>query len=152
MAEENKIEQPEYEYNVLLSEIMSAEPSEFVFLGKKRRIGWLYNETIDRFTSVALKEKNEHKKNIKICAIVLLNNRWKIFFKYWWYWRYLYYFKNISDVDILSVIDASKKKIPSTASSLITILLTGMTNMMMNMTTEEAKAIQAERRGEQDSH
>lgn len=152
MSEKNKIEQPETEYQKLLVDIMSAEPSEVTFLGKKKKISWLYNETIDRFTSVSMKENNERKRNIKLCVLILLNDRWKFLFKYWWYWRYLYYFRNISDVDILGVIDACKKKIPSTASSLITILATEMTNVMMNMTQKEANAFQAEQRGERGSH
>ena len=98
------------------------------------------------------KEKNEWKRNVKICVCILLNNIWKIRFLYWIYWRWLYYIKDVDVADVLRVLDVSKKKIPSNAFSLATILATGMTDVMMTMTRSEAKAIQAEQAGEQPSH
>lgn len=152
MSENKAIEQPGIDLKELLDDIMSAEDAEFVFRGKKRRIGWLYNETIRKFTHMSLKEKNERKKNVKLCVILLLNSRWGIFFKYWFLWRKLYYFSDINDVEVLRVLDACKKKIPSTASSLVTILSTGMTDVMMAMTRDEVKASQAEQAGVQPTH
>ena len=54
----------------------------------------------------------------------------------------------ILSVEILRVVDVCKKKIPSAASSLLTILATGMTDVMMTMTKSEARAIQAGQAGE----
>ena len=73
-------------------------------------------------------------------------------FLYWIYWRWLYYIKDVDVAEVLRVLDVSKKKIPSNAFSLATILATGMTDVMMTMTRSEAKAIQAEQAGEQPSH
>ena len=85
---------------------------------------------------------------MKICVVLLLNNIWKIRFFYPLYWRWLYYVCDLDDVEILRVVDVCKKKIPSAASSLLTILATGMTDVMMTMTKSEAKAIQAGQAGE----
>lgn len=144
-----KIQQPELCYKEALDSIMSEEPTEIMFCGKKRKIGWLHNGTNRKFSHVMVREKNPNKRNVKVCSIVLLNNVYKIFFFYWIYWRYLYYIKDLDQVEILRVMDAAKKKIQLNPFSLVTILSTGMMDMMMTMTKEEAKACQAEQSGEQ---
>ena len=151
MAEEKKIEQPSVDLQELLDSVLHDEPTEFVFRGKKHKIGWLRKGTMSRCSHIRSKEKNEWKRNVKICVCILLNNIWKIRFLYWIYWRWLYYIKDVDVAEVLRVLDVSKKKIPSNAFSLATILATGMTDVMMTMTRSEAKAIQAEQAGEQPS-
>lgn len=151
MTEEKKIEQPQVDLQELLNNVMSDEPTEFVFMGKKRKLGWLRKGTMRKCSSINLKEKNEWKRDIKICVCLLLNNVWKIRFFYAIYWRWLYYIKDVDIVEVLRVLDCSKKKIPSTAFSLATILSTGMTDVMMTMIKSEVKAIQAEQAGAQPS-
>ena len=143
MAEVNKIEQPELKLQELLDSIMSEEPTEFMFRGKRHSVGWLKKGAVRKFTHITMKEKDESKRNVKICVILLLNNIWKIRFFYWAYWRWLYYICDLDDVEVLRVVDVCKKKIPSVASSLLTILATGMTDLMMTMTRKEASATQA---------
>ena len=151
MAEVNKVEQPELKLQELLDSIMSEEPTEFMFRGKRHSVGWLKKGAVRKFTHITMKEKDGSKRNVKICVILLLNNIWKIRFFYWAYWRWLYYICDLDDVEVLRVVDVCKKKIPSVASSLLTILATGMTDLMMTMTKSEAKAIQAGRAGEERS-
>ena len=151
MAEVNKVEQPELKLQELLDSIMSEEPTEFMFRGKRHSVGWLKKGAVRKFTHITMKEKDESKRNVKICVILLLNNIWKIRFFYWAYWRWLYYICDLDDVEVLRVVDVCTKKIPSVASSLLTILATGMTDLMMTMTKSEAKAIQAGRAGEERS-
>ena len=151
MTEVNKVEQPELKLQELLDSIMSEEPTEFMFRGKRHSVGWLKKGAVRKFTHITMKEKDESKRNVKICVILLLNNIWKIRFFYWAYWRWLYYICDLDDVEVLRVVDVCKKKIPSVASSLLTILATGMTDLMMTMTKSEAKAIQAGRAGEERS-
>ena len=151
MGEEKKIEQPSVDLQELLDSVLHDEPTEFVFRGKKHKLGWLRKGTMGRCSHIRAKEKNEWKRNVKICVCILLNNIWKIRFLYWIYWRWLYYIKDVDIADVLRVLDVSKKKIPSNAFSLATILATGMTDVMMTMTRSEAKAIQAEPAGEQHS-
>ena len=148
MSEEKKIEQPELQLQQLLDSIMSEEPTEFEFRGKRYKVGWLKKGAVRKFTHITLKEKNDSKRNVKICVVLLLNNIWKIRFFYPFYWRWLYYVCDLDDVEVLRVVDVCKKKIPSAASSLLTILATGMTDVMMTMTKSEAKAIQAGQAGE----
>ena len=151
MAEEKKIEQPSVDIQKLLDSILHDEPTEFVFRGKKHKIGWLHKGTMSKCSHIVMKEDNEWKRNVKVCVCILLNNVWKIRFMYWFYWRWLYYIKDIGADEVLAVLDASKKKIPSSIFSLTTILATEMTEVMMTMTKSEVKASQAEQRGEQPS-
>nr|DAG40131.1 MAG TPA: hypothetical protein [Caudoviricetes sp.] len=151
MAEEKKIGQPSVDIQKLLDSILHDEPTEFVFRGKKRKIGWLHKGTMSKCSHIVMKEDNEWKRNVKVCVCILLNNVWKIRFMYWFYWRWLYYIKDVGADEVLAVLDASKKKIPSNAFSLTTILATEMTEVMMTMTKSEVKASQAEQRGEQPS-
>lgn len=146
--EEQKIEQPQIQLQMLLDSVLSEQPTEFDFRGKRHKIGWLKKGAVRKFTHIALTDTNEQRRNVKICVVLLLNNFWKIKFLYWLYWRWLYYICDLDEVEILRVVDACKKKIPSTASSLLTILSTGMTDVMMTMTRKEVKATQAAPAGE----
>lgn len=110
MAEEKKVEQPSVDIQKLLDSILHDEPTEFVFRGKKHKIGWLHKGTMSKCSHIVMKEDNEWKRNVKVCVCILLNNVWKIRFMYWFYWRWLYYIKDIGADEVLAVLDASKKK------------------------------------------
>lgn len=151
MKKEEAIEQPEYRYQQELDKIMDNTPSECVFMGKKVKIGWLHNGTMRKITHVNMTETDDVKRNTKVCVLILLNNIWKIRLLYWIYWRWLYYIRDVDMKDVLSVVDASKKKIPSGAYLITTTLVTEMNDLMMTMTKKERNAIQAEQTGEQPS-
>ena len=143
-----KVEQPSVELQEVLDDILNETPTEYTFRGKKRMLGWLHKGTTRKFTHIELKEKNEWKKRIKQCAVVQLNNVWKIRFFYWLLWRYYYYIIDLDVWEVLGVLNIAKKKIQSAAFQLTTILATAMTDAMMTMTKAEAEHIQAEQAGE----
>jgi hypothetical protein len=143
MAEGNKIEQPELQLQMLLDNVLSEEPTDVMFRGKRHTVGWLKKGSMRKFSHICMKEENADKRNVKVCVVLLLNNIWKIRLLYWIWWRWLYYVCDLDDVEVLRVVDVAKKKIPSAASSLLTILATGMTDLMMTMTRKEASATQA---------
>lgn len=144
-----KIDQPNVELQEVLDDILNETPTEYTFRGKKRMLGWLHKGTTRKFTHIELKEKNEWKKRIKQCAVVQLNNVWKIRFFYWLLWRYYYYIIDLDVWEVLGVLNVAKKKIQSAAFQLTTILATAMTDAMMTMTKAEAEHIQAEQAGEE---
>lgn len=150
MAEKN-IEQPGIELQNVLDDILSETPTEYIFRGKKRKLGWLHKGTTRKFTHIELKEKNEWKKRVKQCAVVQLNNVWKIRFFYWLLWRYYYYVIDLDVWEVLGVLNVAKKKIQSTAFQLTTILATAMTDAMMTMTKVEAERTRAGQAGEERS-
>lgn len=144
-----KIEQPNVELQEVLDDILNETPTEYTFRGKKRMLGWLHKGTTRKFTHIELKENNEWKKRIKQCAVVQLNNVWKIRFFYWLLWRYYYYIIDLDVWEVLGVLNVAKKKIQSAVFQLTTILATAMTDAMMTMTKAEAGHIQAEQAGEE---
>lgn len=67
-----KIEQPNIELQKVLDDILHETPTEYIFRGKKKMLGWLHKGTTRKFTHIELKEKNEWKKRVKQCAVVQL--------------------------------------------------------------------------------
>jgi len=143
MAEEKKIEQPSFELQQLIDGLMEAEPETVVVNGKKRCIGWLHNGVTRKFSHIMLKEEDPWKRNVKIVACILLNHRYGLVtwllehLWYWIYWRWLYYVVDIDQVDVMGVLNASKKKIQSEPLAVATILATGVMDTMMTMTRRE---------------
>lgn len=143
MAEEKKIEQPTIELQQIIDSIMEAKPEDVVVNGKKYSIGWLHNGTTRKFSHIMLTEEDPWKRNVKVVACVLLNHRYGIVtwlllhLWYWIYWRWLFYVVDIDQVDVLGVLDASKKKIQSEPLAIATILATGAMDTMMTMTRHE---------------
>lgn len=143
MAEEKKIEQPGIDLQEVISDLMEQEPETVVVCGKKHRITWLKNSTVRKFSHIMVKEKDPWKRNVKVCACVLLNKRFGLFNRlaqscwHWIYWRWLFYVMDIDQVEVMGVLDASKKKIQSEPLALATILATGAMDTMMTMTRQE---------------
>ena len=107
---DKKIEQPEYDLQHLTDEILSAVPSRVEFLGKTRSIKWFHKGTRRLFSHIMMTEKDEYKRNAKLCAVVLLNGLFMLRLRYAFYWRWLYYVKDPDPVEVLRLLDASKKK------------------------------------------
>lgn len=150
MAQEKNVSQPSVDIERVLDGILEQEPSEYTFRGKRRKMGWLGNMTLRKLTHITLKEKDEHKRNMKVCAILRVNGLFAWFRRvtYAFKWRYYYYVIDLTDVEALSVVNAAKKKLPTDASTLITILSTAMKDTAMAMNKEEVSAIQAGQAGE----
>ena len=129
---------------LLVSSLMEQEPETVVVLGKKHSITWLKNRTLRKFSHIMLKEEEPIKRNVKACACVLLNRRsglltWFLLrFCYGIYWRWLYYVQDIDQIEVMGVLDASKKKIQSDPLVIATTLATAMMDTMMTMARHEA--------------
>ena len=147
--EDKEIKQPTLEYQQLLDSILENEPTEVEFLGKTHKIKWLTNKTVRKFSHTMVKEKDPDKRSMKLVAAILCNGSYfKTKVVWHFYWRWLYYFANVSQVDVLRVLDAGKKKVPQEAYLLSTMLQTGMTDLMMAMISEEAERIRQGQAGE----
>lgn len=138
MAKKN-ITQPSIKDEILLNDIAEAEKDVVVLRGNKWRIGWLRNGTKRKITQIFLKEKQEDKVGAKCVAALILNGYWKINLFYWFLWRWFYYVKQYSDIEMLPVVEMCKKKLQVTGYFVLTILLTGIKDTIMMMTREEAE-------------
>lgn len=138
------VEQPEFDIQAAADAIMEAKPEEVTILGKKRWIGWLHNSCTRKLSHIMITEKDPWKRNVKACSCVLLNGRtglrtwFRLKFWYHVYWRWLYYWQDIDQAEIVAVLDASKKKIQSMPLAVATIYLTEMMDTMMMMARHEA--------------
>ena len=127
-----------------LDDLMSREPDVVTVCGRKRSIGWLHNGTTRKFSHIMLNEKDPWKRNVKVCACVLLNKKyglatWFLLWAWYWiYWRWLFYVRDIDQVEVMGVLNASKKKIQSEPLAMSTILAIGMMDTMMTMARHEA--------------
>lgn len=110
MAENKKIEQPTLDLQQLLDSVLEDSPTDVEFMGKKHTLRWLRNGVVRKFSHVSITEKDDNKRAVKLCAIVLLNNVWKLRFLYWIVWRWWYYVKDVDAVELLRVLDVAKKK------------------------------------------
>ena len=138
------MEQPKIDIQKTYDDLLSREPEEVIFDGKKLSIGWLHNGTVRKFSHVMLKEDDPWKHNTKACACILLNHRhglltWFLMWAWYWiYWRWLFYVKNIDQTEIMVVLNAAKKKIQSEPLMLATILATEMMDTLMTIARHEA--------------
>ena len=143
-------EQPNISMQELLDSVLEATPDEIPFRGKTWKVHWWRNYMKRKFTHVMLKETSRKtakrggvgdawKQNIKLAAILLLSRKWKIVFFYWFYWRWLYYVVDVDQVEVLRLMDASKKKIPLDASMMCTGLAISMMDTLMSQTKEEVR-------------
>lgn len=149
MKKEEEIKQPDGLLQERLNALYEAKPEEVKIGKKKYKIGWITNGTQRKFTDIMATEKDPHKTNCKLAAVILLNGIWKIRFMYWFLWRWFYYIKDMDNVDILRIIDVAKKKVQLEAYFLITTFSTEMTDVMMTMTKAEVSRIRAVHNGEQ---
>jgi len=138
----------------LLDEVLEATPDEIEFRGKTWKIHWWRNYMKRRFTHLMLKgsrrktdghsgQRDQWKLNVQLVALLLLARKWKIVFLWWAYWRWLYYVVDLDQVEVLRVMEASKKKIPLEPSMMCTGLAISMMDTLMSQTREEAEHIQA---------
>ena len=138
-----EIKQPTIDMQELLSNMIEQEPEKVTLCGKEYRIGWLHNRNVRKFSHIMLKEKDPWRRNVKVCACVLLNHRWGLltwFLLNVWYgffWRWLYYVRDIDQVEVAAVLDCAKKKIQQEPLAMSTILATEMMDTMMMMARHE---------------
>lgn len=138
-----KIQQPDMKMQEALDDLLSREPDIIEVSGKKYKVHWLHNGTVRKFSHVMVKEKSEWKRNVKVCACVLLNKRnglWTFILLhvwYWIFWRWLYYVKDINQIEVVGVLNAAKKKIQSEPLALASILSIEMMDTMMTMAQHE---------------
>jgi len=138
-----EIKQPTIDMQELLSNMMEQEPEKVTLCGKVYRIGWLHNSNVRKFSHIMLKDKNPWRRNVKVCACVLLNHRWGLLtwfllnVCYGFFWRWLYYVRDIDQVEVAAVLDCAKKKIQQEPLAMSTILATGMMDTMMMMARHE---------------
>lgn len=111
-----EVKQPTLDIQEMLSDMLEQEPEKVTLCGKEYRIGWLHNANVRKFSHIMMKDKDPWRRNVKVCACILLNHRWGLFtwflLNVWYaiFWRWLYYVRDIDQVEVAAVINCGQKK------------------------------------------
>lgn len=158
-SREPKIDQPTDAQQREYLSLRDNDPTIVSIAGtkKKYKIRWLKNCQIEKLSRLLVHKKdtdNEDADTIgildeiiddaklacKTSAIYILDGFFKLKF-YWFLWRWFYYVKQYSPMQLLELLEAGKKKIPLTQFFLLTMSLTEARGTLMMMTTREAERI-----------
>lgn len=141
-------------------EYLSALGNDYTEVGiinskKKYKIYWLKNSQLEKMSRVLLKKGKKDDKSeedalseitsdaklaCKIAAIYTLNRGWKLFFLYWFRWRWFYYIREWGFIQLRDIIMEGKKKIPQMQFYAVTTLLIGAKGTLMTMRAKEVEA------------
>lgn len=127
-------------------DVVQNTKTEMKVRGITFRIGGVYYDTLDKITTILLKEKDEKKVTAKCAAAIYLNGFFKMRLLWWAVWRWFYYVKQLTDEEMTPVVLEFKKKADSAKASyyLNIISLTDIRQTQMTMTMEEAERFRRE--------
>lgn len=126
--EEPIITQPTDEQQREYASLVSDDPTVVSILGtnKKYNIHWLKNGQLLKLGRLLIHKQEEDSKDenrtvwnefvddnklaCKAASIIILNGYWKLKFRYWFLWRWFYYIKQYSNIQLQQILDAGKKK------------------------------------------
>lgn len=124
--------------------------------GKKYKIRWMRNIQLEKISKILLKKGKEDKESreedvlaevtsdaklaCKIAAVYTLNTWWKLLMLYWIRWRWFYYIKEYSYMQLRGILSEGKKKIPQMQYYAVTTLLIGARATLMTMREKEVEA------------
>lgn len=151
--DENKMtQQPSEQQQTELKDIENnvCEEVKIPHTSHSYKVYWLHFKTIDKLTDLMLREKDEHKRNIKAAAMIVVNRRWKFILGFYAVlWRLMYYVYEYTDIQVRPILEAAKKKIPLADYYLNTISLIGIKDTIAAMTKEEVELYRQGLAGEQ---
>lgn len=157
MEKEPNVRQPSVEEQRAYQSLYDNTPTIVPVLGtkKKYKVRWIKNVQIEYLTKLLIRkgetdDKDEEKDafdkilddtklGCKAAAITVLNGYWKLKFRYWFLWRWMYYIRQYDNAQLQPLLDEMKKKIPLTQFLMLTMSLTVVKGSLMNMRTEEAE-------------
>lgn len=123
--------------------------TEYVTVRNKRMAfrdlqGWARH----KITKIILKEGDEYAVTCKCVAAARLNSYFAIKFLWWFLWRWYYYVRNYTDSELVEAVALIKKKVAPGSYLLVTTLLIGMRETMMQMNRAEVSATLQEHSGD----
>lgn len=157
---EPKVEQPTESMQREYKSLVDNDPTIVHVLGTKKtyKLRWLRNGQIEKLGRLVIHKHsvdNDDKKPIqileelildsrmacKVSAIYLLDGFLKLKFFYWFLWRWFYFVKEYTTIQLSEILEEGKKKIPLAQFFIITMSLTEARDTLMMMTMREAERI-----------
>lgn len=169
MADEKEqpLEQPSDDLQKLYTSMIEDDYTECGILhhSAKYKVRWLRNGQIEKLSrllvgkhdndaedtegSVLEAMQSDAKLACKAAAIYTLPRWWKLKLLYWIRWRWFYYVKEYSFLELKDIITEGKKKVPQMPFYTVITSLIGAKATLMTMRAKEVEAILQERDTEQ---
>lgn len=164
---EQPLEQPSDELQKVYASLINDDYTECSILHHKAKykVYWLRNGQIEKLSRLLLdkqdddaedKEENmmeamrsDAKLACRAAAIYTLHRWWKLKLLYWLRWRWFYYVKEYSFIELKDIIAEGKKKVPQMPFFTVITSLIGAKATLMTMRAKEVEAILRERDTEQ---
>lgn len=147
---EKIIEEATREDEKALKAVTRNGSDDVVVRGKTFKVKWMHPATTDKITCLMLEDGNDNKVLCQAAALIVLNGFWKVHLWYWIVWRWFYYVKQYSAVELTPLFETAQKKTQqeeATAYLQDTILLTALKDTKKQMTKAEAERTLQELRG-----
>lgn len=131
----------------LLLAVQNNSSDVVIVRNKKYNVKWMHPATADWVTDLMLKDGNDNKVLAQCAALIVLNGFWKSHLFYWILWRWFYYVKQYTSLELLPLYEMAQKKTAQEAASAYlnaTILLTALSTAKKQMTKAEAERIRQE--------
>ena len=157
---EPTIEQPTEAQQREYKSLVDNDPTIVRILGtsKKYKLRWLRNGQMEKLSRLIIHKKKTDNDNTspidvleeiqsdsrlacKASAIYILDGFLKIKLFYWLVWRWFYYVKEYSCIQLAEILEEGKKKVPLAQFFIATMSLTEARDTLMMMTTREAERI-----------
>ena len=140
--------QPSLESQSIFDSVVDNEKVLVPIIGRNKfyLIGWLHNGAIRKITHIMLEKGDERQVSCKCAATIILGTFLKVKLFYWFLWRWFFYVKDYTDLELSGIIEEGKKKLQLNQYYMNTILLTGMKDSIMTMTRTEVERFLQEQR------
>lgn len=117
------------------------------------KINGIKRGTLRFITNIMINTANSLREestiSCKVAAAVCLNNFFKLRLFHWFLWRWFYYIREYSDLELLPLVEYAKKKVELQEYLMITTLSIVLRDTQMMMTREEVSRMHREQALEQ---
>ena len=163
---EQILEQPTDDEQREQLSLINNDYAEVTVRNRKFKIRWLKGCQLEKMSRILLDKKGKDNKEetdgdildvmihdgknaCRIAAVYTLNNFFAMKLLYWLVWRWFYYIKQYSYMELNELLSVGKKKIPQIQFYAVTTLLIGAKATLMTMRAKEVEVFLQEQDTEQ---
>lgn len=150
MAKEKKVvKDVTREDEQALLDVMENDYDVVEVRGRKMKVHWLHPAVADWISSLVKRDGDENKVIAKCAALIRLNGFWKCHLFYPFVWRWYYYIRQYSALELTPLLEVAQKKtvkVEAPAYLNAMALLLALSTTKKQMTKKEAEHILQELR------
>ena len=151
--DEKKIKDATREDEQALVAVENNVKTEVLIRGRRISVGWMHPATMDWVSALMSRDGDENKSLAKCAALIRLNGFWRSHLFYWIVWRWYYYVRQYTSLELTPLFEEAQKKTAAEVAPAYlnaTILLTALSTMKKQMTKAEAERTLQELRTDND--